>query len=128
MSDSTKTPHSRTTGKDGTHYGHSTIARSAGISEDTNFGAIMPPLYLSSTHRFDALDWEGIVSGGDDYKLLLAVPDDRLEVMMRALEGHGLTLAAISRFTDSDNQDPAVRIYDESGTALPLAQTGWRHF
>lgn len=53
MSDSTKNPHARTSEGNGRHYGDSTIASSAGICDDANYGAIMPPLYLSSTYRFE---------------------------------------------------------------------------
>jgi thiamine-monophosphate kinase len=113
---------------DGMHADLRHICAASGLSADIHTNTIPLSPECDRLLRVGMLDWPGIVSGGDDYKLLLAVPEDRLDALMRALKGHGLTPAVIGRFTDSDNKSPKVRIYDDTGTVLPVTQTGWQHF
>ncbi len=66
-----------------------------------------------------------VLTGGDDYELLLAAdPADRAEVMARAA-ACGMAVARIGRFIAGA---PEVSVHSPDGSPLALPRGGWSHF
>lgn len=65
-----------------------------------------------------------LLTGGDDYELLLAVPPSQSRELMTKLEAQGLKPLIIGEFKVGHG----VTIYDEHGEILPLPKAGWQHF
>ncbi|WP_425449899.1 thiamine-phosphate kinase [Virgifigura deserti] len=100
------------------------------ICETSHCGAVLEAarIPLSEAARA-ALDMDPalrrtVVTGGDDYELLVAVPADRAAETGALGERLGVPLTVIGRITDGS----AVRVEDESGQAISLESGGYRHF
>lgn len=65
------------------------------------------------------------LGGGDDYELLLAVPEGAGETLAQACQGLGVPLTRIGRFVEGP---PAVRVLGEDGAPLAIGRHGWSHF
>lgn len=67
---------------------------------------------------------ETIVSGGDDYVALIAVPPAQLSDALEEARRAALPLFRIGEL----RAEPGVALLREDGTALLLERTGWDHF
>ncbi|HFQ15668.1 MAG TPA: thiamine-phosphate kinase, partial [Rhodobacteraceae bacterium] len=65
-----------------------------------------------------------VVTGGDDYQVLLAVPADRETDFTEAAAAQGSHVSRIGRIT----ADVGVRLTDSDGRQIVLSKTGWDHF
>jgi thiamine-monophosphate kinase len=65
-----------------------------------------------------------ILSGGDDYELLIAAPPDAAEGLVAAARAAGVALTRIGGVTD----EPGVRFFSSDGAELALASAGYAHF
>ncbi len=68
---------------------------------------------------------EQVLTGGDDYELLLAVPPEREIMLSAAARQAGVSLTRIGRFYPGA---PAVDIRRADGTSLEFGRGGWSHF
>lgn len=68
---------------------------------------------------------EDVLSGGDDYELVLAVPPDHLAPLLAGLQKLSIPAQVIGRFVAGA---PGVRVLDSAGTQLTLKAHGWQHF
>ncbi len=66
-----------------------------------------------------------ILTGGDDYELLLAVPSDREAALHDAAREAGIPVTRIGRFRAGP---PGVMVRGPDGKPLSLAKGGWSHF
>lgn len=69
-------------------------------------------------------DAQMLLTGGDDYELLLACAPQDLEALLEGLKSAGLNPAVIGRFDDGRG----VRVLDAQGAEIHLERSGWRHF
>lgn len=67
---------------------------------------------------------ERILTGGDDYELLLTVAADRVATALDIAVGQGVPLTEIGRLTAGTEVD----VVDETGAPLAFERTGFRHF
>lgn len=67
---------------------------------------------------------EIVVSGGDDYEVLAAVPADRVAAFIAAAAGAGIALTEIGAF----EAGCGVHLLDASGHRLPITRPGYDHF
>ncbi|HTI00118.1 MAG TPA: thiamine-phosphate kinase [Acidisoma sp.] len=65
------------------------------------------------------------LGGGDDYELLLAVPEGRGAALAEACAARGVPLTRIGRFVAGPG---AVRVLGEDGQPLAIGRHGWSHF
>jgi thiamine-monophosphate kinase len=63
-------------------------------------------------------------SGGDDYELAFTLPPDKAPAALRDLAKVGGGATRIGRIVEG----AGVRLIDESGAEIVLAQRGWEHF
>ena len=66
-----------------------------------------------------------ILSGGDDYELLLAVPDSQRPALHTAAATAGVALTRIGRFVAGP---PDIILRGADGAPITLARQGWSHF
>ena len=69
--------------------------------------------------------WHYQLAGGDDYELLLAVPESHEAALLEAAAACGVAVARIGRFVAGP---PEVTVLGPDGEALALAASGWSHF
>ncbi len=85
--------------------------------------ALLP---LSPPARQAGPDWlSTILTGGDDYELLLAVPPDREAALRDAARAAGIPVTRIGGFRAGP---PGVMVRGPDGKPLSLAKGGWSHF
>ncbi len=68
---------------------------------------------------------QDLLSGGDDYELVLAVPFAQLNNLLKSLEDEGLAPQCIGRFMI---ESPGVVVKDDDGQIVKFARRGWMHF
>ncbi len=71
------------------------------------------------------IDVEAIVSGGDDYEILCAIPEDRLEVFV---EGAGLAGVAVTSIGTIIAGPSAPKFLDAQGREVTLKRLSYSHF
>ncbi len=67
---------------------------------------------------------EKLITGGDDYELLVTVPSDMCELFERESAKQGIAVTEIGEMTDTRNID----ILDKSGAKLIINTGGYDHF
>ncbi len=81
---------------------------------------------LSPPARQAGPDWlPTILTGGDDYELLLAVPPGREAALRVAAQASGIPVTRIGGFRAGS---PGVMVRGPDGKPLSLAKGGWSHF
>ena len=65
------------------------------------------------------------LTGGDDYELAMAVPDDHAQALHDRAAQAGVPVTRIGRFLAGP---PTVTVRDAAGQRMPLASAGWSHF
>ena len=68
---------------------------------------------------------ETIVSGGDDYEILCAIPKDRFESLVAAAGVAGIAVTAIGTIAAGK---PVPRFLDAAGTEIALRRLSYSHF
>jgi thiamine-monophosphate kinase len=68
---------------------------------------------------------ETIVSGGDDYEILCAVPEDRFEAIAEAARQAAVAVASIGAFIAGTSN---VRFLDAGGAEISLKRLSYSHF
>jgi len=68
---------------------------------------------------------EAIVSGGDDYEILCAIPENGLEAFVRAAGGAGVAVASIGTVIAGSS---VPRFLDARGREIALPRLSWSHF
>lgn len=116
-------------------YASAAVDVSDGLLQDlghlcgrSGVGALLHADALPLGPEVAALGAEGVrlgLTGGEDYELLLAVPQRRVAGLRRAAARLGERLTAIGQVTDG----PGIRVLDATGRPLdaPL-RGGWEHF
>ncbi|MCE7886812.1 MAG: thiamine-phosphate kinase [Alphaproteobacteria bacterium PRO2] len=84
---------------------------------------IVPGIF-SVPARKVKINAEELLTGGDDYELLLAVRPEESAALLAQLGKEGLSPVKIGAFTES----PAITVLDEKSVPLSLEKSGWRHF
>jgi thiamine-monophosphate kinase len=98
------------------------LCRLAGCGAEIEAGRVP----LSEAARAAGHDWLAeCLGGGDDYELLLAVPEGRGEGLAAACAALGVPLTRIGRFTPGP---AAVRVVDAAHETVTIARHGWSHF
>ncbi len=65
-----------------------------------------------------------LITGGDDYELLLAITPNYAQELQRICISQGVALTHIGEFTTA----PGVTFLDANGAEIDLTTTGYRHF
>lgn len=96
------------------------------ICKASNCGAeikITPGIFSMPAQKVKISAGE-LLTGGDDYELLLAVRPEESAALMARLTKEGLSPVKIGSFTESR----VISVLDENSTPLSLENSGWQHF
>ena len=81
---------------------------------------------LSDPARAAGSEWlETILTGGDDYEVLMAVPPPRADALRAEAQRVGIQVTKIGRLLAGP---PHVHVLDAAGLPMTLASGGWSHF
>lgn len=74
--------------------------------------------------------FSSLLTGGDDYELVLAVSAEEEEAFLAAAAGAGVPVALIGHLEDRANRAPEtpVQVVDAQGEPIAVAHSGFRHF
>lgn len=98
------------------------ICRHSALSAEIE--AMLVP--LSGPARAAGPGWlETILTGGDDYEILMAVPPSRANALRADARRVGIQVRRIGRLLAGA---PQVRVLDATGGQMNLASGGWSHF
>ena len=114
---------------------HAVMDVSDGLVQDTghlcraaSLGAVIEAALVPASEAAEAAGPEWLatrLTGGDDYELLVAAPDQEAATLRRIGAEAGVALTRIGRFVDG----PAdVAVARPDGSALTLPSGGWDHF
>lgn len=68
---------------------------------------------------------EALLSGGDDYQLLLTVRSDKAEALEKIAKSCNVSLQQIGIMQEGEGE---VLVLDENGLPIEFSHTGWQHF
>jgi thiamine-monophosphate kinase len=68
---------------------------------------------------------EAVVSGGDDYEILCAIPQAGLEAFKQAAQTAGVAIAVIGKIVEGSS---APRLLDRQGKEIALPRLSYSHF
>jgi thiamine-monophosphate kinase len=98
------------------------LCRAGNLAADVD-AALLP---LSPAAQQAGADWlPTILTGGDDYELLLAVPPDREATLHDAAQAAGIPVTRIGGFHPGP---PRVMVRGPDGKPLAFDRGGWSHF
>ncbi|MCH4090884.1 thiamine-phosphate kinase [Acetobacter sp.] len=100
------------------------LARESGLGARLNVDSVP----LSDAARTVVADDDGLalcLTGGDDYELLLAVPDDQTPALLSRCRAQGV---AVTRIGDFVSAQKGVQVLRHDGSPFPLRRQGWSHF
>lgn len=100
------------------------MARASGIAAEVAFAALPLSNAARAVLAADDQAAELIVSGGDDYELLIAVPPDRTQRFEAAAADCGVMVTRVGRCVTG----AGVEISAAGGRPMRLARPGWDHF
>jgi len=81
---------------------------------------------LSAPARAAGADWlPTILTGGDDYEVLMSVPPDRAPALTAVAARADIALTRIGRLSAGPAE---VRVLDATGAEMSLPRGGWSHF
>ena len=66
-----------------------------------------------------------LISGGDDYEILCAIPSDAFDEFRRAAQAASVAVSPIGTFIAGDSPPKWL---DAEGKELPLTRTSYSHF
>jgi thiamine-monophosphate kinase len=70
-------------------------------------------------------DIETLISGGDDYEILCAIPEQDFDAFTRAAEAAGVATSLIGTFVEGA---AAPQFLDETGRELLMSRGSYSHF
>ncbi len=109
---------------DGLAIDASRLAAASGLSAVIELGAVPIEPELAERVRDGRLDARELVTGGDDYEVLVAVSPARLDAYLAAGRTCGVALTPIGHLS----QGEGLSVIDSQGGAVELSRLGWDHF
>jgi thiamine-monophosphate kinase len=101
------------------------LCAASGVSAVIDLKSIPLSLATSAVIASGAIGMAEIVSGGDDYEILCAVPQNAFEEFTRMARAAGVTVSAVGTIIAGES---APKWLGPDGKELPLARTSYSHF
>jgi len=99
------------------------ICAASGVAAEID-AAMLPRSSAMLTHFSESDSIDLALGGGDDYELCFTVPADQAGEVGAIMARIGCGSTRIGRIVEG----AGVRVHDEAGETITLAQTGWNHF
>jgi thiamine-monophosphate kinase len=101
------------------------LCAASGVSAVIDLKSIPLSRATSAVLASGAIGMAEIVSGGDDYEILCAVPQNAFEEFTRMARAAGVTVSAVGTIIAGES---APKWLGPDGEELPLARTSYSHF
>ncbi|MEM7651506.1 MAG: thiamine-phosphate kinase [Pseudomonadota bacterium] len=72
----------------------------------------------------ETVDYEALLTGGDDYEIAMAVPPEHIEAFTAESAAKGVALSVIGTF----EAGKGVEVIDPAGAPMEFTRQGWTHF
>lgn len=100
------------------------LAQASGVMAEAQLAAVPVSAAAGKALGAGLVDRQALIAGGEDYEVLMTVPQARLAALEAAAVAAGVAVTVIGRI----EQGSGIVWRDEDGRAVPLARTGWDHF
>lgn len=100
------------------------ICKASGLGADVEIAKVPLSSPARAAVKADTALMARVLTGGDDYELLLTAPERSVAQIQEIASSLRLTLTVIGRMREGEG----VTALDASGAAVPFASSGWRHF
>jgi thiamine-monophosphate kinase len=101
------------------------LCAASGISAVIDMPGIPLSAAAAASFAAGAVGMEELVSGGDDYEILCAIPEDSFERFARAADIAGVAVSSIGTMIAARS---APRFLDAKGRDIPLPRLSYSHF
>jgi thiamine-monophosphate kinase len=101
------------------------LCAASGVSAVIDAPSIPLSAAAAAVLAYGAAGIETIVSGGDDYEILCAVPEDRFEAFAKAAGLAGVAVTSIGTVIAGDS---VPSFLDREGRDIPLPRLSYSHF
>jgi thiamine-monophosphate kinase len=101
------------------------LCKASGVSATVEASAVPLSAAASALFGRGVIGIEAIVAGGDDYEILCAIPQNRLEPALAAARAARLALTAIGTVVEGD---AVPKFFDASGSEITLNRLSYSHF
>ena len=101
------------------------LCAASGVSADIDTPLVPVSVAAASLLARGVIGIEALISGGDDYEILCAVPEAQLAAFTREAGRAGLAVTAIGTIT---GESRAPRFLDAQGTEIRLRHLSYSHF
>lgn len=101
------------------------MIKASGVSASVNLPSIGFSAAVSRLLEEGSVSHQDLLTGGDDYQLLLAVPPNKYEAFKSKALNFGVNIQNIGEFTQGDG---SVFVADENGGNIQFEKIGWQHF
>jgi len=102
------------------------VCAASGIRAEIRLEAVPLSAALQVTREHTHIADELVLTGGDDYELLLTIPPENWPEVEARLGPLAPTVIGLCR--EDDSAAETVRVLDRQGQPMQLAATGWQHF
>ena len=101
------------------------LCAASGVSAEIELAAVPLSPAASVVLAAGAVSMEQIVSGGDDYEILCAIPEGALQDFLRTAETSGVAASRIGTIVASHS---SPKFLDDAGQELSLTRRSYSHF
>jgi thiamine-monophosphate kinase len=101
------------------------LCAASGVSAVIDTPSIPLSAAAAAALRAGAVGIEALLSGGDDYEILCAIPEDGLEAFERAADTAGVAVSSIGTVIAAAS---APKFLDAQGRDMPLPRLSYSHF
>lgn len=102
------------------------VCAASGVSAEIRLEAVPLSAALQTARDHTHIADELILTGGDDYELLVTIPPENWPEVAARLGDLVPTVIGVCR--EDDSAAETVRVLDRQGQPMKLAATGWQHF
>jgi thiamine-monophosphate kinase len=101
------------------------LCAASGVSAVIDVPSIPLSAAAAAARAAGAIGIEALVSGGDDYEILCAIPEDGFEPFAQAAEVAGVAVSSIGTVIAATS---APKFLDARGREMPLPRLSYSHF
>jgi thiamine-monophosphate kinase len=101
------------------------LCAASGVSAAIDAPSIPFSTPVASLLAQDAMSIEALVSGGDDYEILCAIPENQFEAFARQARSAGVMVASIGTIVGGTS---APKFLDAHGREISLSRRSYSHF
>jgi thiamine-monophosphate kinase len=101
------------------------LCAASGVSAVIDAPSVPLSAGAAALHARGVVGIEAIVSGGDDYEILCAIPENRLDAFAQAADIAGVAVTSIGTVIAGS---PVPRFLDSAGRDIALPRLSYSHF